>query len=71
MKKLSFDRRTASRVLAGLKHYRLALLVSLLLAAAVVALTLYIPLLTGDAIDGSYPSCIRPSPYRQTAFVRR
>ena len=52
MKKLSFDRRTASRVLAGLKHYRLALLVSLLLAAAVVALTLYIPLLTGDAIDG-------------------
>lgn len=51
MKKLTFDRRALSRVFAGLKHYRLALAVSLLLAAAVVALTLYIPLLTGQAID--------------------
>ena len=51
MKKLTFDRRALSRVFAGLKHYRLALAASLLLAAAVVALTLYIPLLTGQAID--------------------
>ena len=51
MKKLSFDRRALVRVFAGLKHYRLALAASLLLAAAVVALSLYIPLLTGQAID--------------------
>ena len=51
MKKLTFDRRALTRVFAGLKHYRLALAASLLLAAAVVALTLYIPLLTGQAID--------------------
>ncbi|MBO5931047.1 MAG: ABC transporter ATP-binding protein [Clostridia bacterium] len=51
MKKLTFDRRALARVFAGLKHYRLALAASLLLAAAVVALTLYIPLLTGQAID--------------------
>ena len=51
MKKLSFDRRALARVFAGLKHYRLALAASLFLAAALVALTLYIPLLTGQAID--------------------
>ena len=51
MKKLTFDRRALARVFAGLKHYRLALAASLLLAAAIVALTLYIPLLTGQAID--------------------
>ncbi len=51
MKKLTFDRRALARVFAGLKHYRTALAASLLLAAAVVALTLYIPLLTGNAID--------------------
>ena len=51
MKKRTFDRRALARVFAGLKHYRLALAVSLLLAAAIVALTLYIPLLTGKAID--------------------
>ena len=51
MKKLTFDRRALARVFAGLKHYRLALAISLLLAAAVVVLTLYIPLLTGQAID--------------------
>ncbi len=50
-KKFSFDRRTLARVVAGLRHYRLALCISLLLAAAVVALSLYVPLLTGDAID--------------------
>ena len=51
MKKLSFDRRALARVFAGLKHYRIALAASLLLAAATVALSLYIPLLTGQAID--------------------
>ena len=51
MKKLTFDRRALARVFAGLKHYRLALGTSLLLAAAIVGLTLYIPLLTGRAID--------------------
>ena len=51
MKKLTFDRRALVRVFAGLKHYRAALVASLLLAAAIVALTLYIPLLTGQAID--------------------
>ena len=51
MKKLTFDRRALARVFAGLKHYRLALAASLGLAAAIVALTLYIPLLTGQAID--------------------
>ena len=51
MKKLTFDRRALARVFAGLRHYRLALAASLLLAAAIVGLTLYIPLLTGQAID--------------------
>ena len=51
MKKLTFDRRALARVFKGLKRYRLALAASLLLAAAVVALTLYVPLLTGQAID--------------------
>ena len=50
-KKQGLDMRTVKRVLKDLKHYRIALTVSLLLAAITVALTLYIPLLTGDAID--------------------
>ncbi len=48
----SFDRRTVGRVLKGLHHYRAALLVSLILAALNVSLSLAIPLLTGQAIDG-------------------
>ena len=51
MKKMSFDTKTLKRVLRDLKHYRLSLLLSLLLAAINVALTLYIPYLTGQAID--------------------
>lgn len=50
-KKQGLDMRTIKRVLKDLKHYRIALVVSLVLAAVTVALTLYIPLLTGDAID--------------------
>ena len=49
--KNQFDRQTVKRVLQGLKHYRIALVLSLIFAAATVALNLYIPLLTGDAID--------------------
>ncbi len=50
-KNRGFDMRTVRRILRDLKHYRVALLFSLLFAAANVALLLYIPLLTGDAID--------------------
>ncbi|MBQ9773108.1 MAG: ABC transporter ATP-binding protein [Clostridia bacterium] len=50
-RKMKFDKRTVGRVLRGLKHYRIALAISLLLAAANVALTLAVPLLTGRAID--------------------
>ena len=50
-KKMHFDGKTVARVLRDLKGYRLCLAVSLLFAAAQVFLNLYIPLLTGDAID--------------------
>lgn len=50
-KKLTFDRKTAARVLRSLGRHRASLLLSLAFAAASVLLTLYIPLLTGDAID--------------------
>ena len=50
-KKPGFDRKTFRRILHDLKQYRILLLLSLLFAAGNVALTLYIPLLTGDAID--------------------
>ncbi len=50
-KKTGVDRKTVMRVLKGLKHYRILLSLSLLLAALNVALTLAIPLLTGQAID--------------------
>jgi len=49
--KKGFDLKTMKRVLTYLKHYRIALVFSLLFAAANVALTLCIPLLTGWAID--------------------
>lgn len=52
MKLPTFDKSTVKRVLKGLHHYRAALLVSLLLAALNVSLSLAIPLLTGRAIDG-------------------
>ena len=50
-KKQGFDLPTVRRILHDLKHYRILLVLSLLFAAVNVALTLYIPLLTGDAID--------------------
>ena len=42
---------TLRKVLRYLKHYRLLFGLSLLLAVVVVGLTLYFPILTGDAID--------------------
>ena len=42
---------TMKKVLRYLKHYRLIFALSLLLATAVVGLTLYLPILTGNAID--------------------
>ncbi len=42
---------TAGKVLRYLRHYRLLFALSLLLAIVVTALTLYLPILTGDAID--------------------
>ena len=50
-KKLGFDKRTAARVLRELGRHRVSLFFSLLFALGSVLLTLYIPLLTGDAID--------------------
>lgn len=43
--------RTLRRVLASLRGYRAALAFSLLLAIATVALTLYVPVVLGNAID--------------------
>ena len=43
--------KTLGKVLKYLKHYRLLLALSLLLAVIVVGLTLYFPILTGNAID--------------------
>ncbi len=51
MKKQTLNTKTLRRILRDLKHYRIHLLLSLLFAAISVALTLYVPLLTGDAID--------------------
>ena len=42
---------TLLKVLRYLRHYRLLLALSLLLTVVVVGLTLYFPILTGDAID--------------------
>ncbi len=42
---------TAAKVLRYIRHYRILFALSLLLAVAVVAGTLYLPVLTGDAID--------------------
>lgn len=51
MKQTKTTRGTLSQVLRYLKRYTPALLLSLLLAAASVVLTLYGPILIGDAID--------------------
>ena len=54
MKKTTKSASTAAtlrKVLRYLRHYRLLFALSLLLAVVVVGLTLYFPILTGDAID--------------------
>lgn len=49
--KISAQKGTIKKVLLYIKKYNLLLAVSILLAAASVALTLYVPILIGDAID--------------------
>jgi len=51
MKKVAFQKDVVSKVLKYIKKYRLLLLLSIILAAVTVILTLYIPILTGNAID--------------------
>ena len=43
---------TLKKVLKRIEKYRLLVLLSLLMAAATVVLSLYLPILTGDAVDG-------------------
>ena len=42
---------TMKKVIRYLAHYRLLFILSLLLTVVVVGLTLYLPVLTGEAID--------------------
>ncbi len=51
MKKQKNTVKTASRVLKYLGRYKLLMLVSFLLAAASVAMTLYVPILIGKVVD--------------------
>ncbi len=51
MKKNTAKKGTASRVLKYIGRYKLLLLLSLLFAAASVAMTLYLPILIGDVIN--------------------
>ena len=51
LKKLGSQKNTVIKVLRYIKNYRGLLLLSILLAAVSVGLTLYIPVLIGDAID--------------------
>ncbi len=43
---------TLKKVLLRIKKYRILVFLSLLMAAATVLLTLYLPILTGEAVDG-------------------
>ena len=47
----SDDKSTVVKVLRYIKKYYVFLIFSILLAAVTVACTLYVPILTGDAID--------------------
>lgn len=49
--KRSRQKETIKKVLSYLKHYRIFLVISLILATISVAMQLYIPILTGNAID--------------------
>ncbi len=46
------QRKTLRKVLAYIKRYRIYLVLSLAMALITVSLTLYVPVLTGDAVDG-------------------
>ena len=50
-KKAKFDTVTVGKVLRYLEKYRILFIISLVLAATIVATTLYIPILVGRAID--------------------
>ncbi|MBQ3871728.1 MAG: ABC transporter ATP-binding protein, partial [Clostridia bacterium] len=45
------DKRTISRVLRYIKRYWVLIVCSILFAAGTVALTLYVPVVTGDTVD--------------------
>ena len=45
------DRQTLRKILRYIRRYRFMVVLSLLLAIVVVVLTLYVPILTGDAVD--------------------
>ena len=51
MKKQKIQRDTIRKVLKYIREYRIFLLISIVLAAITVALTLYVPILVGNAID--------------------
>ena len=51
MKKSKFQMSTIKKVLSAIKRYRLLLIISIILATITVALSLYIPIILGDAID--------------------
>jgi len=51
MKKQKIQRDTIRKILKYLEKYRILILISIVLAAATVALTLYVPILVGNAID--------------------
>ena len=45
------QKETIRKVLRYIRKYRFRVILSLILAALTVALTLYVPILTGDAVD--------------------
>ena len=49
--KKKFQMSTVKKVLSAIKKYRLLLLLSIVLATVTVALSLYIPIIIGNAID--------------------
>ena len=45
------NRQTIGKILRYIRRYKFRVILSLLLAVVVVVLTLYVPILTGDAVD--------------------
>ena len=52
MSKIKNQKETIKKVLNYIKKYRILMIISIILAALTVALTLYVPILIGRAIDG-------------------